>query len=207
MDMWKRDWMDMMYNQYLWGYNLSHLNHYGSSTFVDEDGKYDRNAAFKTYRGMMASMLIHGVEFFHGIDYQSFLMNRYKTFKMLPGELQFLPSWKANGLFKVANADPDIDVAMYKKDNAILVIVANYSKQKRRAEVWMDFPKILTSPGNLENRVMYDLETGEGNDLAAKDVTWAWGTLKPTSVFVDVEPRDFRVFLIGNLPVAQGAAF
>ncbi len=207
MDMWPREWMDVMFNQNLWGYNISHLNHYGSDTFVDEEGKYDQTAAFKTYRGMSASMLIHGVEFFHGIDYKNFLGSYYRMFKMLPGETQFIPSWKANGLFKVADADPDIDVAMYRKDKAILVIVANYSKSKRRAEVWMDFPKILPTPGNIETRQMFDLETGEGNGLGVKDITWAWGTLKPNSVFVEVEPRDFRVFVIGNLPVAQGAGF
>ncbi len=208
MDMWKRDWMDVMYNQYLWGYALSHLFHFPADTFKDEMGEYDRAAAWKAFRTMQASMLVHGVEFWHGLEYRSNLMGRYRMFKSLPGEMQFIPSWQANGLFKVANNDPNLDVAVYKKDKALLVTVANYAKEGRRTDVWFDFPRLLPAPDKLEVRSIYDLETMEGPGYVVKEGGTPNFTIsQPAHVNFNVGPRDFKAYLIVNEPVAQGAGF
>ena len=159
MDMYPRAWMDVMYNQPLWGYQLSHLFHFDYPSFKTDSGDFDRPAALKSLRTMMASMLVHGVEFWQGIEYSEYLMGRYKLFKMLPGELTFLPSWKSHGLFYVANGDPDLDVAVYQKQNALLIIAANYGKQAKRADIRMDFPRLLPAPGPYEFRALHDFET------------------------------------------------
>ncbi|MCX7935042.1 MAG: hypothetical protein N3A66_07260, partial [Planctomycetota bacterium] len=208
MDMWRRDWMDVMYNQPLWGYALSHLFHFPADTFKDELGEYDRAAAWKAFRAMQASMLVHGVEFWHGLEYRSNLMGRYRLFKALPGEMEFIPSWQARGRFKVANNDPDIDVAVYRKPKALLIIAANYAKQAKRAEVWFDFPNLLAKPEGLEHRSLYDLETFEMPGFVVKEGGWPHFTVnQPAHLSFEIAPRDFRVYLLVNEPPAQGAGF
>ena len=68
MDMYPRAWMDVMYNQPLWGYQLSHLFHFDYPSFKTDSGDFQSPAALKSLRTMMASMLVHGVEFWQGID-------------------------------------------------------------------------------------------------------------------------------------------
>ena len=208
MDMWKRDWMDVMYNQPLWGYALSHLFHFPAESFKDELGEYDRTAAWKSFRAMQASMLAHGVEFWHGLEYKSFLMGKYRLFKALPGEMEFIPSWQAKGRFQVVDGDPDIDIALYRKPKAMLVIAVNYAKNSKRPWVWLDFPRLLEKPGKLEARNIYDLETMEMPGFVIKEGGRPTFTVnQPAHLSFDIQPRDFRVYLVVNEPVAQGAGF
>lgn len=217
MDMWPRDWMDVMYNEPLWGYKLSHLYHFDWASYKDEEGNYDRTTAWKNHRTAMATMLVHGVEFFQGIEYADYINSQYKLFKKLPGNMDFIPSWQANGLFKVANGDKDIDVAVYRKPDAMLVIVANYAKDAKRTSIWLDFPRLITRPKPLENRSLYDFEsfTSTNYDVAEADSpttvnagSGADATLNRANILnINVKPRDFRVYLIINEPVAQGIGF
>lgn len=207
MDMWPRDWMDVMCNQPLWGYSLSHLFHFPWASFTDELGEYDAKAAWKAFRTMQASMLVHGVEFFHGIEYRGNLMGRFRLFKKLPGPAEFIPRWQAAGRFRVEGTDPDLDVALWRQDGALLFVVANYGKQGKWAEVWCDFPALLPPPAKHEVRGLYDLETMESPGFIVKEGGWPNGTLQPNVLRFKIEPRDFRAFLLVNEPVAQGAGF
>jgi len=217
MDMYPRDFMDVMYNPYLWGYKISHLYHFRWKNFKDVLGNYDREKAMKGHRTAMATMLVHGVEFFQGIEYKSFLMNKFKLLKKLPGKFEFIPSWKANGLFKVVGNGQDIDVAVYKKEDVLLIIATNYSKKKKKAKIWVDFPKLINLPDKMERRVIVDFETFEfpGYVIPKPDTPKAWrcggishNTMHiPNTMIFDIEPRDFRAFLLINLPEAKGAGF
>jgi len=219
MDMYPRDHMDVMYNVPLWGYRLSNLYHFNPKTFLTPGGEYDEVAAFKAHRTAMAAHLVHGVEFFQGINYQPFLMNRYKQLKKMPGEFEFIPSWQAEGRFRIEGNDPNLDVAVWKKDDVLLVVAANYAKKGAMARVWIDFPKLIRLPGKLESRTIMDLETealpqGLMELQASKEFPRLGGqdhghnTLNMANILrFKIEPRDFRAFLLINLPPAQGAGF
>lgn len=221
MDMYPRDFMDVMYNVPLWGYRLSHLYHFRNRTYTDEMGEYDREKAKKVHRSAMATMLVHGVEFFQGIDYKNFLTSKFRLLKKLPGgPLKFIPSWKANGLFRIEGNAKDLDVAIYKKKDVLLIIVANYSKHVKRARIWVDFPKLIDMPGKMETRGVYDFETLEfpgylteknapekfpriGSFQAGHNIMHQSNTLR-----IKVEPHDFRAILFINQPLGgRGAGF
>lgn len=215
MDMWSRDYMDVQFNQYLWGYHLGHLYHVDDRTFVDDLGNQDPSAAAKAHRTIMASMLTHGMEHFGN------MMPFYQTLKKLPGGLEFVPSWDARGLFKIADGDPDLDVSIYRNPGALLVIVANYAKTPKNAAVWLDFPKLINFPGLLERRINVDFEDWTHPGASSKDndsanaifgrVGWAreqQNTLRMANTMtIPVQARDFRAFLIMNVPVAQATGF
>jgi hypothetical protein len=147
---------------------------------------------------MMASMLVHGVEFWQGLEYRDFLTGRWRTFKNLPGELQFIPGWEAKGRFGAADSNKDIDVAVYRKDGALLVIIANYAKQAVNAKVKMDLDSLIRKPGPKEVRGTYDFETMENPG-------YVW---QPDGTFqLKVAARDFRVLLIQNEIPGLGGHF
>ncbi len=209
MDMYPRDWMDVMFNQALWGYSLSHLYHKGDIN--NEFGERDPDLSMKSHRTVMASMLVHGVEFWHGIEYKGFLKDRFRLFKALPGELEFIPSWRANGRFAVVGNDPDIDVALWRKPGALLIIVANYAKTGKTPTVHFDFPALIQPPAKYEARQILDLETMEWPGYI---VNLDEGGGRPDASLkaakltrLAVAPRDFRVYLLSNEPVSQGAGF
>ena len=221
MDMHPRDFMDVMYNQPLWGYKLSHLYHFRSESYLDDLGEYDREKAMKVHRSAMATMLVHGVEFFQGIDYKSFLSGKFQILNKAPGgDLEFIPSWQANGLFKLMS-EKDLDVSIYKKQDALLIIVANYSKKAQTAKVWLDFPKLINLPAKDEQRVVLDFETFEfPGAMAEKGVpkedqmpravdSQSGNILHQDNILgVKVEPKDFRAILIMNLPTCgTGSGF
>ncbi len=223
MEMYPRDFMDVMYNQPLWGYKLSHLYHFKNNSYLNDLGEYDRDKAMKVHRSAMATMLVHGVEFFQGIDNKSFLMGKFQVLNKLPGgNLEFIPSWQAGGLFKLMS-DKDLDVAIYKKQDALLIIVANYSKNIQTARVWLDFPRLIRASAKGEQRVVWDFETFEfpTGVIAEKgipkeeqmphigDLQSGDNILHQDNILeVKVEPRDFRAILIMNLPVCgRGSSF
>jgi len=228
MDMHPREFMTVMYNQPLWGYRLSHLYHFRSESYLDEFGELDEAAAFKAHRGAMASMLVNGVEFFQGNNYGAFLQPKFQLLKQAAGgELRFLPGWDAGGLFRLEPSDSELDVALWRGENHVLLVVCNWSKKAKTAGVWLDFPKLLRRPEPMRHRVMMDFETLEsfkpwrsGGDglLAAREFPGdplpnldkdADPTINiPNTLRLKVEPRDFRVVLIGNLPLGgSGAGF
>lgn len=222
MEMYPRDYMDVMYNVPLWGYKLSHLYHFRWKNYTDEFGEYDREAAMKVHRSAMATMLVHGVEFFQGIEYKGFLMGRFRMLKQLPGgRLEFTPSWQADGLFRVTGGGEDVDAAIWHKDGVLLLIVANYSRHAKRAKVWMDFPELLDPPAPMERRTVLDLETMEfpgylvtGQPEDCEGLPRLGGMDKGHNIMhmanemrVKVQPRDFRAILIVDLPFAKGAGF
>ncbi|MFA6567019.1 MAG: glycoside hydrolase domain-containing protein [Victivallales bacterium] len=215
MDMHPREFMDVMYNQPLWGYKLSHLYNFRIETYLNDLGVYDREKALKVHRSAMATMLVHGVEFFQGIDAKSSQTGKFQTLNKLPGgNLEFVPSWQANGLFKLM-AEKDLDVSIYRKQDVLLIIVANYSKNAQTARVWLDFPKLIRMPAKDEQRVVWDFETFEfagqltengipkeeqlpliGNPSSGENI------MHQDNIFrVKIEPRDFRAILVMNLPV------
>jgi hypothetical protein len=195
MDMWPRDWMDINYNQPMLGYKVSHLYHYGG--MLNDLGEWDKDLSMKGHRTTMASMLVRGVEFFQGLNYESFLKARFQMFKAMPGKTEFIPSWKSNGLFKALGDDKDIEVALYKKDEAVLVIVTNYSKQASRAVIELNQDRLLPKPKPWKQRQYLDFETLEFPGWIFND-----GPMK-----IDVAPRDFRAILIWNAPPAMGNGF
>jgi len=219
MDMYPRPYMDLMYNVPLWGYQLSNLYHFNWDSFKDEFGEYDATAALKAHRTAMATSLVHGMEFFQGIEYKHYLMAKFMMLKKLPGQFEFIPSWQANGLFKIANNDPEVDVAVYKKDDVLLVILCNYAKSQKNTDVWLDFPKLIRPPANLEWRAVLDFETlefpgwlaleeGIVKHYRCGDFSRGHNTMfQPNTLRVPVEPRDFRALLFINVPVAKGAGF
>jgi hypothetical protein len=207
MEMWPREWMDVMYNPYLWGYALSHLYHYNWSAFKDDLGQYDQPAALKGHRAAMATMLNHGVEFFQGIEYQSYAMPAYKLFKALPGMLEFLPSWRTKGLVKHDN--PNLDVACFRKADALLILVTNYGKTDlRNQRIWFDFPALL--PVSAETgrvRELFDIEGMTDTWGIVDPGPRAGGTIHATTIRMDVRGHDWRGFLLLNAFPAQGAGF
>lgn len=220
MTMYPRDFMDVMYNVPLWGYKLSHLYHYRPKTFVDEFGNYDHEAALKGHRTAQATMLVHGVEFFHSINYHPGMLPHFKMLKALPGgKLHFTPSWQADGLFKVVGDDPDVDVAVWRKPDVLLVVVANYSKRPKTARVWLDFPKLINMPDGMETREVYDFETMEFPGYITTEnaperfpriggLRGGHNIMKQPNTFrLKVAPRDYRVILVINQPLAKGAGF
>ncbi len=208
MDMWPREWMDVMYNQYLWGYSLSHLYHYGWDAFKDDLGEYDKKAAWKGHRTAMATMINHGVEFFSGIEYNAYDMPAYKMFKSLPGEMEFLPSWKTKDLIKCDN--PNIDVAIYRKSDALLILVTNYGKNNaQNLQISFDFPKLLpVSKELIRGRELFDLE-GITDTFGILDPGGprAGATIHPAKLRVDVAAHDWRGFILLNSVPAQGIGF
>ncbi len=225
MTMYPRDFMDVMYNRSLWGYQLSHLYHFNWDSFTDELGEPDEAAALKGHRTAQATMLTHGVEFFQSIKYKMGLMSAYLMSKKIAGgELEFMPSWQAEGRFGIANADPDMDVAIYRGEDVLWVVVANYATNRRPALVRVDFPRLLAMPDPMERRVVWDMETMEfpgwltgGPGAISKDEpnTWRVGDFQrghntmhiANELRIVVEPRDFRVIGFLNLPLAKGAGF
>ncbi|MDX9868544.1 MAG: DUF6067 family protein [Kiritimatiellia bacterium] len=228
MDMHPREFMTVMYNQPLWGYRLSHLYHFRSDSYLNEFGEPDAAAALKAHRGAMASMLINGVEFFQGNNYGAFLQPQFQLLKQAAGgELRFQPGWDSDGLFRLEPADSELDAALWRGENHVLLVVCNWSKKAKTAGVWLDFPKLLRLPEPLRQRVMMDFETLEGFKpwstggdglLAAREFPDdplpkldrdADPTLNiPNTLRLKVAPRDFRAVLIGNLPLGgSGAGF
>jgi hypothetical protein len=210
MDMWPRDWMDVTFNPTLWGYSLSHLYH--KPPIKNQYGEVDHDLSMKSHRTVMASMLVHGVEFWGGIEYKSFLAARFSMFKALPGELEFIPSWRANGRFAVVGNDPDIDVALWRKPGALLIIVANYGKTAKQPTVQVDFPALIQPPAKYEVRSIVDWETMEFPGYIVNTDVPNGGhvnqSLKAAKLTrLAVAPRDFRVYLLSNEPVSQGAGF
>ncbi len=222
MDMHPRDFMDVMYNQPLWGYKLSHLYHFATDTYLDDLGEYDREAAMKVHRSAMATMLVHGVEFFQGINYKSFLKGKFQMLNKMPGgDLEFVPGWQAGGLFKLMDGK-DLDAAVYKKDDVLLIIAANYSKNAQNARIWLDFPRLIRQPAKDEQRVVWDFEDFEFPGYIAEksvpkedqmpqigDLQHGDCILLQDNVFrVKIEPHDFRAVLVVNMPICgSGAGF
>jgi hypothetical protein len=126
----------------------------------------------------------------------------------LPGALEFIPSWQAGGRFAVLGNDPDVDVALWRKPGALLIIVANYATTGKRPTLQFDFPALLQPPAKYEVRQILDLETMESPGYIVKEGGRSDGTLKAAHLNnFGVEPRDFRVLLLMNQPVSQGAGF
>ncbi len=223
MDMYPREFMEVMYNQPLWGYKLSHLYHFRPATYVDELGNPDEAAAMKVHRSAMATMLVHGVEFFQGINYKPFLANQWRILKQMNGGMpQFIPSWQANGLFEVRSRPELIDAAVYRGEKMLLVIVTNYDRKPQRANVWVDFPNLLAMPAAGESRELLDFETltyEQGLTTISipeqveklprlGDPRNGHTTMHMANVLnVTVQPRDFRAILFINLPPSKGAGF
>jgi len=145
----------------------------------------------------MASMLAHGVEFFLGLDYKQGLAGQFRLFRALPGELEFILGWNAQGLFKEASGDKEIALSVYRKQDAILLIVTNYSKQPKRAKVWLDLNRLLPPQAMTQDRITWDFET---LDFPG----WVW---QDGHLMAEVAPRDFRIYLIGNFRPVMGAGF
>ncbi len=222
MDMYPRGFMDVMYNQPLWGYKQNHLYHFRWNSYQDENGEVDLDAAMKVHRGAMATMLVHGVEFFQGIKWQPFLRHHFQMIKSIAGgRLTFLPQWGANGLFRLEGAPEDQAVAIWKGEDVLLVVVANYAKRPARPRVWLDFAKLLDKPGKRQHRAILDFETlGHADrglvterefpdDRLPRLDGGADATLHiPNVLRLKVEPRDFRAVLIANLPLGgKGSGF
>ena len=222
MDMYPRSFMDIMYNQPLWGYKQNHLYHFRWNSYVDEMGAFDYDAALKVHRGAMATMLTHGIEFFQGIKYESYLSNQFAMIKSIAGgTLKFMPQWDAKGLFKLVRNPRDQEVAVWTGNDVLLVVVANYSKHKARPTVWLDFPKLLSPPGRDERRVTMDFETlgrpeqGFSPGRQFPDERFprldggADATIHiPNQLRCTVEGRDFRAYLFANLPLGgRGSGF
>jgi hypothetical protein len=187
--------MDVMMNEPLWGYKMSHLYHYDG--IRDAYGEPDQALTRKGHRTTMASMLVRGVEFLTGLDYKQGLAGPFRLFKALPGELIFLPGWEAQGLFKEAGGDKDIELAVWRKPDAFLLVVTNYSKHAKRARVWVDVDKLLPPQTMAQDRVTWDLET---LDTAG----WVW---QDGHLMAEVAPRDFRIYLIGNFRPVMATGF
>lgn len=222
MDMYPRDFIDIMYNQPLWGYKQNHLYHFRWDSYVDEMGAFDYDAALKVHRGAMATMLTHGIEFFQGIKYESYLSNHFAMIKSIAGgTLGFMPQWDAKGLFKLVGDPEEKEVAVWTGNDVLLVVVANYSKRKAHPTVWLDFPKLLDLPGRDERRVTMDFETlGRPeqrfwparqfpDDRFPRLDDREDATIHiPNQLSCTVEGRDFRAYLFANLPLGgKGAGF
>jgi len=205
MDMWPRDWMDVMHNPTLWGYRIAHLYH--KPSINNELGEGDIDLSMKSHRTVMASMLVHGCDFWFGLDYKQFMQSKFAMFKALPGEMEFIPSWRAAGRFKVAGNEPDVDVAVWRKPGALVIVVANCAKTARRPAVFFDFPALMRPPAKYESRRIRDLETMEWPGYIVQEGGHEWGALKAAHLNCEVQPRDFRAYLVINQPTAQGAGF
>ncbi len=176
---------------------------------------FDPAAVAKAHRTIMASMLTHGMENF------GTMMTNYQVLKKLPGGLEFIPSWDAHGLFGIADNDPDLDVCVYRNPSALLVIVANYAKSRKDAAIRLDIPKLIQEPALMERRINVDFEDWNKSGPNGKDMDPAnaqfgmlgWSREQQNTMYfantmtLPVEARDFRAFLIMNVPVAQATGF
>jgi len=221
MAMYPRDFIEVMYNPYLWGYKLSHLYHFNTKSYVNEDGEYDQPAAMKVHRGAMGTMLAHGVDFFNRINYDRSLVQKYRLLKKAcGGDMEFIPYWKSRGLFEVEGGTAESAVGVWRGKGAILVIVTNYATTARTVNVWLDLPKLLPRPGATEGRVVMDFETSggarwarfkqnvpdetrDGRKLAVRNRPSEQSMVANTLAF-RVDGRDFRAIVISNLPLSQG---
>ncbi|MFW5798819.1 MAG: hypothetical protein ACOCXX_04105, partial [Planctomycetota bacterium] len=152
--------------------------------------------------------------------YMPGMLPNFKMLKALPGgTLRFTPSWQADGLFKVVGDDPDVDVAVWRKPDVLLVVVANYAKRPKTAKVWLDFPRLINMPDGMETREVYDFETMEFPGYITTEnaperfprvggLRGGHNIMKQPNTFrLKVAPRDYRVILVINQPLAKGAGF
>lgn len=215
MDMHPRDLMDVLYNEPLWGYKLSHLYHFARASYVDADGNPDPAAADLVHRSAQATMAVHGVEFLAGPTW-----NLLK--KIAGGQFEFLSSADTRGLFEVLGEAPDLDAAVYRGANVAIVVVANYSRRQALARVALRLPDLLAAPGPYEQRVVLDLDTLQGTRgvdfetlparlpeaaFAAKRLSSGGATLLPNTLRIRVNPHDYRAIVIANLPISHGTGF
>ncbi len=223
----QRDLLDVNWNPSLWGYHMTHLYHFDPKSFTTETGEPDPERALKVHRGAMAALLTRGVEFFEGLRGQGEgkldgLSASVAMLKSLGGGLEFIPAWDQRGLFRLESKDPNLDIAVYRNDQAVIVIVANYGKKPTRANVWIDLPKLMKLAGPMERRRVLDLETlaqpksGDVTGPSAPDKNYRIGDFfpnaaplmhEPGTFSVAVQARDFRAIVFVNLPTVQGAAF
>lgn len=221
----QRDLLDVNWNPSLWGYHMTHLYNFDPKSFTTETGEPDPERALKVHRGAMAALLVRGVEFFGGMermDRADNLSMPVAMLKSLGGGLEFIPAWDQRGLFRLESKDPNLDIAVYRNDQAVIVIVANYGKKPTRTNVWIDLPKLMKLAGPMERRRVLDLETlaqpknGDVTGPAAPDKNYRIGEFfpsadplmhEPGTFTVPVQARDFRAIVFVNLPTVQGASF
>ncbi len=227
MDMHSREFMEVMYNVPLWGYKLNHLYHFRPASYLDPFGEPDFAAATKVHRGAMASMLVHGVEFFQGIDGSASLTPAFKLLKQAAGKLDFIPEWEADGRFAIVGDEADLAVAAWQGENVLLLIVANHARREKLANLQVDFPALIARPDHTTERHLLDFETlgrftpwskrGDGqladrefpDDRLPRLDEGADCTVNiPNTIRLRVAPRDFRAVLITNLPLGgRGSGF
>jgi hypothetical protein len=221
MEMYPRDFMEVMYSPYLWGYKISHLYHFNWRSYVDELGEPDREAAMKVHRSAMGTMLAHGMEFFGKIDYDASLKQRYQLVKSLcGGRMEFMPWWDSEGLIEMQGNPENQAAAVWRGDKALLIIVTNFSEHDRHHQVHLDFPELLPMPEKGEMRMVTDLEdmwqktyksltfleTVPERDIPRINKSDTQ-TMIENTLRLRVPRRDFRIILVANVAPAKGAGF
>jgi len=222
MEMYPREFMEIMYNPYLWGYRITHLYHFKSKSYVDKYGLKDNAAADKVHRGAMATMIDHGVEMFNYYDNDS-LQNKFQLFKKMNGGFfEFIPLWNSKGLFSLLNdkQGKNGSVSVLKGKDGILVVLTNYSNKDIKMRVELDLPKLVNMPGKFEQRTVADFETfdtpgglfekqvPEEKKYGLKRINSASSQSMMKNVLsAKVKAHDFRIFMIANIAVSKSWGF
>lgn len=214
MEMYPREFVEIVYSPYLWGYRLSHLYHFQRESYVNELGEHDEAASDKVHRGACATMMNHGMETF--FDYST--TTKFNLLKsQAGGELTFIPAWEANGLFKIVGNDKNAGVAIWKAKDFIIALLVNYDKKEQIVQSWFDFPKLLKRPAKDEQRVIVDFDTFQSprglftSRIDDKKIprlnTPQTQSLIPNTIRARIPGHDYQMFLIGNFSRSKGFGF
>ena len=125
------------------------------------------------------------------------------------------------GIIGIKGKHKDQEMAVWKGKNVLLVVVANYAKRPARVNCWLDFPKLIQKPSSDQQRVVMNFENlgrpemglVRGKEFPDDRMPRLDGgsdaTINiPNTLSVKIEPRDFRAYLIANLPLGgSGAGF
>ncbi len=220
MAMYPRDFMEVMYNPGLWGYKLSHLYHFDYHSYRDRYGNWDKGAADKVHRSAVGTMLLHGVEFFHNLEYRRNLdlLTKYRLFKKLAGKsLQFIPWWESSDFFQMLSSPDKCGVSAWKSKNGLLFVLTNFSEKEQIIRTCVDFPKMLDVPQSGDVRMVLDFETmSPPGHIFEKQLQvpnkFPGNTPERQSMIknimrVKVPPRDFRLIYVHNTAPAHGVQF
>lgn len=217
-DMHPRDFMEVQYNPYLWGYRLSHLYHFKNQSYVDAFGNYDAAAAEKVHRSAQATMLAHGMEFFGKLEGDASDAIKYQLLKKLNGgALECIPLWAAEGRFEVLGEPEKSGAVVWRGDDSLIVILSNFDAKARTLRLEMNLPELIRKPGDFERREVVDFETfrSPGNlferNVEEADIprvnNLASQSMIPNVLRVPVEGHDYRIILIANTALSKGVSF